>query len=129
LLALNGKIDESLFRDQVGIIVMFRVLEIDEIPSLESENPNPLELRIAARLIIFFHAGVNTSPAANAARKLQAVSPKGVRDGILGANLEFSSILLQVSLLKLCNDLLLFIRGHFAEMLLQEVLGFFLGTR
>ncbi len=46
VLALNGKINESLFRDQVGIVIVLRIFEIDEIPSLEPEDPDPLKLRI-----------------------------------------------------------------------------------
>jgi hypothetical protein len=65
LLTLNGEIDESLFRNQVGVIVMFRVFKIDQVSSFESENPDPLKLRIMARVIIFFHTGIDASPTAN----------------------------------------------------------------
>jgi hypothetical protein len=48
LLTLDGKIDESLFRNQVRMIVMFRVFEVDQVSPFESENPDPLKLRIMA---------------------------------------------------------------------------------
>jgi hypothetical protein len=66
LLALNGEIDESFFWNQVRVIVMFRVFEIDQVSSFESENSDPVKLRVMARMIVFFHTGINTSPAANA---------------------------------------------------------------
>jgi hypothetical protein len=65
LLTLNGEIDKSLFWNQVRVIVMFRVFKIDQVSSFESENPDPLKLRIMARVIIFFHTGINASPTAN----------------------------------------------------------------
>jgi hypothetical protein len=48
LLTLNRHIDKPLLWDHVRIIVMFRVFEIDEVPPLESENPDPMKLRIIA---------------------------------------------------------------------------------
>jgi hypothetical protein len=66
LLALNGEIDESFFWNQVRVIVMFRVFEIDQVSSFESENSDPLKLRVMARMIVFFHTGINTSPASDA---------------------------------------------------------------
>ena len=129
LLALNGKIDESFFRNQVRVIVMFRVFKVDQVSSLESENPDPLKLRIMAGLVILFHTGVDASSAPNASGKLQAVCPKGIGNRLLGADLKFSSIFLLVSLFQLCNDTFLFFRCHFPKMFLQEILGFFLGAR
>jgi hypothetical protein len=48
LLALDGEIDESFFRNEVRVIVMFRVFEVDQVSSLESEHPDPLKLGIMA---------------------------------------------------------------------------------
>jgi len=129
LLTLNGEIDESFFWNQIRVIIMFRVFEIDKVSSLEPENPDPLELRIMARMIIFFHTGIDTSPAANASRKFKTVSPEGIRNGLFCTDLEFSTIFLQVSLFEFCNDTFLFFLGHFAEMFLQKVLRFLLGAR
>jgi predicted phosphatase len=65
LLTLNGKINKSFFWNQIRVIVMVRVFEIDQVSSLESKDPDPLKLRIMARMIIFFHTGIDTSSAAN----------------------------------------------------------------
>jgi len=128
LLALNGKIDESFLRNQVRVIVMFRVFKVDQVSSLESENPDPLKLRIMAGLVILFHTGVDASSAPNASGKLQSVCPKGIGNHLLGADLEFSSIFLLVSLFQLCNDPFLIFGCHFLKVFLQEILGFFLGA-
>jgi hypothetical protein len=129
LLTLNGQIDESFFRNQVRVIVMFRVFKIDQVSSFESEHPDPLKLRIMARVVILFHTGIDASSAPDASGKLQAVCPKGIGNGLLGADLKFSSIFLQVSLFQLGNDMFLFFGCHFPKMFLQEILGLFLGAR
>jgi hypothetical protein len=118
LLTLNGEIDESFFRNYVRVIVMFRVFKVDQVSSFESENPDPLKLRIMAGLVILFHTGVNTSSTPNASRKLQAVCPKGIGNGLLGADLKFSSIFLLVSFFQLCNDPFLIFGCHFLKMFL-----------
>jgi hypothetical protein len=128
LLTLNGKIDESLLGNDFGVIVMVRVFEIDQVPSLEPENPDPLELRVMAGIIIFFHASIDASAAANTPGKLEAVSPKGIRNSLLCADLEFPPIFLQVSLFQFFNDTFLFFLCHFAEMFLQKVLSLLLGA-
>ena len=46
LLTLNGKIDKAFFRNEIRVIIMFGVFKIDQVPSLEPENPNPLKLRV-----------------------------------------------------------------------------------
>jgi hypothetical protein len=48
LLALDRQIDEPLLGDLRGIVIMLGVFEIDEIPSLEPEDPDPVQLRIMA---------------------------------------------------------------------------------
>jgi hypothetical protein len=118
LLTLDGKIDESLLGNDFGVIVMVRVFKIDQISSLEPENPDPLKLRIMARVIILFHTGINASPAANTSGKLEAVCPKGIGNSFLGADLKFSPVFLQVSLLQFFNDTFLFFWCHFPKMLL-----------
>jgi hypothetical protein len=128
LLALNREIDESLLGNQFRVIVMFRVFEIDQVSSLEPENPDPLELRIMARMVVFLHTGIDASSAANTSGKFQAVSPEGIGKSFLRADLKFPSIFLLISLFQLCNDTLLFFLCHFAEMFLQEVLNFLLGA-
>jgi hypothetical protein len=124
LLALDGQIDEPFLRDQVRIIIMFGVFEVDQISSLEPENPDPLKLRFISGLIVFFHTGINTSPASNAPGKLETIAPKRIGQSFLGADLKFPPILLQVSLFQLCDDPFLFIRGHLHEAFLQEIFGF-----
>ena len=97
---------------------MFRVFKVDQVSSLESENPDPLKLRIMAGLVILFHTGVDASSAPNASGKLQAVCPKGIGQGRLGADLKFSSIFLLISLFQFCNDTFLFFGCHFPKMFL-----------
>jgi len=118
LLALDGEIEKPLFWNRVRVIVMVGVFEIDEVSPFESENSDPLKLRIMARLIVFFYTGIDASSAPNASGKLEAVCPKGIRDSFCRTDLKFPSILLQVSLFQLSNDLFLFFLGHFVEMFL-----------
>jgi hypothetical protein len=94
LLTLNGEIDKSFFWNQIRVIIMFRVLEIDQVSSLEPENSDPLELRIVARMVVFFYTGIDTSSAANTSGKLQTVSPEGIGNGFLCADLKFPPIFL-----------------------------------
>jgi len=112
LLALDGQIGEPFFWDQVRIIIMFGVFEVDQISLLEPENPDPLKLRFISGLIVFFHTGINTSPASNAPGKLETIAPKRIGQSFLGADLKFPPILLQVSLFQLCDDPFLFFWGH-----------------
>jgi hypothetical protein len=118
LLTLNGKIDESLLGNDFRVIVMVGVFEIDQVSSLEPENPDPLKLRVMARIIVFFHAGIDASSAANASGKFQTVCPKGIWSSLLGTDLKFSSIFLRVSLFQFFNDTFLFFWCHFPKMLL-----------
>ncbi len=46
MLALNGQIDEPFLRNLFRIVVMFRIFEIDQISPLQSEDPDPLKLRL-----------------------------------------------------------------------------------
>jgi hypothetical protein len=124
LLTLNGKIDESLFWNQVRVIIVFGIFEIDQISSFEPENPDPVELRIMARKIVFFCTGINASAAANTSGKLKAICPKSIGHGLLCTDLKFLSIFLQVSLFQISNDLFLFFFRHLAEMFLQKVFSF-----
>jgi hypothetical protein len=80
-------------------------------------------------VVVLLHTRIDASSAPNASGKLEAVCPKGVGNGLLGADLEFSSVFLLVSLFQLCNDTLLLFGCHFPKMLLQEILGFIFGAR
>jgi hypothetical protein len=93
LLALDGQIDEPFFWDQVRIIIMLGVFEVDQISSLQPENPDPLKLGFISRLIVFFHTRINTSPASDTPGKLETIAPKGIGQGFLGAHLKFPPIL------------------------------------
>jgi membrane associated rhomboid family serine protease len=77
-----------------------------------------MKLRMMARIIVFFHTGIDASSAADTSGKLQAISPERIGHGLLGADLKFPSIFLEVSLFQLYNGLFLFFFGHFVEMLL-----------
>jgi hypothetical protein len=126
LLALDGKIDIPFLRNRVRIVVMFRVFEIDQISSLQLEDPDPMELTFVAGLIILLDACIDASPATDASGKLKAVTPKGLLLGFLRADLEFSSIFLLISLLQFGNEAFLFLFCHLQEMFLKEVLYFLL---
>jgi hypothetical protein len=128
LLTLNGKVDESFFGNDFRVVVMVRIFKIEQVSSLEPENPDPLKLRIMARVIIFFHTSINASPASNAPRKLEAVCPKGIWNSLLGADLKFSSIFLKISLFQFLNDMFLFFWCHLPKVLLQKILGLLLGA-
>ena len=124
VLALNREIKKPFLWDLRRIIVMLGVIEFDEASPLESENPDPLKLVLGARVIIFFYTRVDAPSASDASGKIEAVSPEGVRNGLLCADLEFFSVFLKVSLLQFGNDPFLIFRRHLLKTLLQEVLGF-----
>jgi hypothetical protein len=128
LLALNRQIDEPLLGDLRRIVIMLGVFKIDKIPSLESENPDPLELRFIAGIIVFFYARIDASSATDAPGKVKTVAPQGIGDSSLCADFKFLSVFLRISLFQLSNDALLFIRGQFAKMLLEKILSFLLAA-
>jgi len=129
LLALDGKIDIPFLRNRVGIVVMFRVFEIDQISSLQLEDPDPMKLTFVAGLIILLDTGIDASPAADASGKLKAVAPEGILLGFLRTDLEFPSIFLLISLLQFGNEAFLFLFGHLQKMFLKEVLDFLFCAR
>ena len=45
---------------------MFGVLQIDQGTLLETNDPNPVELRILTGIVILFHAGIDTPSAPDA---------------------------------------------------------------
>jgi hypothetical protein len=108
---------------------MFGVFEIDQISSLQLEDPDPLKLTFVAGLIILFDACVDASPATNAPGKLKAVTPEGILLGFLRADLEFPSIFLLISLLQFGNEAFLFLFGHLQKMFLKEILDFLFCAR
>jgi hypothetical protein len=124
LLALDGKIDEPFFGDQVRIIIMFGVFEIDQISFLQLEDSDPLKLTFVAGLIIFLDTSIDTSPAPDTSGKLEAITPEGILLGFLYADLEFSSIFLLISFLQFGNEAFLFLLCHFQKMFLKEILNF-----
>lgn len=66
VLALYRHIDEIFFRNQRRVVVMLGVFKIDKISPFEPENPDPMELRLVARIIVFFYTCIDASSAANA---------------------------------------------------------------
>jgi hypothetical protein len=126
LLALNRKIDISFLRYDVRIVVMFRVFKIDQISPFQPEDSDPMELRVIAGVVVFFHAGVDAPSAAYASGKLKAIAPKGFGNCFLGTDLKFSPVFFQVSPLEVCDDPFLFFFRHLVEMLLEKILDFFL---
>ncbi len=128
LLALNRKVGEPFLRYEVRVVVMVRVLEIDQISPPQAEDSDPVELRIIAGVVVFLYTGIDAPSAANASRKLKAIAPKGFGDCFLSADLEFSPVFFQVPPLEVCDDAPLVFFRHLVEMLLKKVLDFFLRT-
>jgi len=129
VLALYRQIDKPFLWDLRRIVVMFGVFKIDKISSLKPENPDPLELRFVAGIIVFFYTGIDASSAADAPGKFKTITPQGIGEGLLCADLKFLPVLSVVSFFQLGNDVFLLFRGHFAKMFLQEILGLFLRAR
>jgi hypothetical protein len=126
VLALYRKIDEPFLWDLRRIVVMLGVFKIDKISSLKPENPDPLELRFLAGIIVFFYTGIDASSAADASGEFETVTPQGMGESFLCADLKFLPVLSVVSFFQLGNDLFLLFGSHFAKMLLQEILGLLL---
>jgi hypothetical protein len=124
VLALNREIKKPFLWHLRRIIVMLGVIEFDQASPFESENPDPLKLVLRAGVIIFFYTRVDAPSASNASGKIEAVSPEGIGNGLLCADLEFFPVFLKVSLLQFGNDPFLIFRRHLLKTLLQEVLGF-----
>ena len=78
VLTLDRHVEVILFRYLWRIIVMFRLFHVYEVTLLQSEDPDPLYLRVVARTIVFLHARIDTSPASHTAREVKTVSPKGI---------------------------------------------------
>jgi len=128
VLTLDGHVDKTRLRNQGRIIVMFLVLEVDKVAPLQADHPDPVELRVVARVVVLLDARINASPAADAAGKIKPVAPEGIGHGTLGADLELLPIFLPVPLLELRNDPFLLFLGHFDISLLEEILGFLFGA-
>jgi hypothetical protein len=128
LLALDGQVGEARFRNQIGIIVMFRIFKIDQVSSFEPEDPDPLELAFISGVIVFLHAGIDASPAADAAGKLKAIPPKSAGQGFLRADLEFSPVSSLVLPFQSGNGAFLILFRHLLKVLLQKFFSLFLGT-
>jgi hypothetical protein len=124
VLALNREIKKPFLRHLRRIIVMLGVIKFNQASPLESENPNPLKLVLRARVIIFFYTRVDAPSASNASGKIETVSPEGIGNGLLGADLEFFPVFLKVSLLQFGNDPFFIFRRHLLKTPLQKVLGF-----
>jgi len=92
LLTLNREVDESLLRDDFGVVIMVRVLEIDQVSPFQPKDRDPLELRVMPGLIVFFHTGIDAPSAADTSRKFKTIPPKGVGKGFLGADLKFPAV-------------------------------------
>ncbi len=105
---------------------MFGVFKIDQVAPFEPEDPDPLELRFEARVIVFLYTGIDTSSAADAPGKVKAVTPEGIRKGFLCADLEFLPEFLQVPFFQSGDDPFFFLGGHFTILLLQEIFGLLL---
>jgi hypothetical protein len=124
VLALDRKIDKSFLWNESSVIVMFGVFKVDQATPLKPENPDPVELMLRSGVIVFFDTGVDAFSAPDAPGKIQAISPEGIRKGLLRADLEFFSVFFKVSLFQFGDDPLLFLPVHLSEMLLEKVFGF-----
>ena len=109
VLALNRQIDKPLFRNEGRFVVMFGVLKIDQATPLKPEDPDPVELMVRSGVIVFFDTGVDAFSAPDAPGKIQAISPEGIRKGLLRADLEFFPVFFKVSLFQFGDDPLSFL--------------------
>ncbi len=107
---------------------MLGIFKVDQIPPPESEDPDPVELRVMTRVIVFFYAGVDAPPAPDAARKFKAVTPEGIGQSILCADFKVLPVLLIVSFFQFGDDALLLFRGHLSKMFLEKILGLLLAA-
>jgi len=94
VLALHGHVEKPFLRDLGRIVVMLGVFKIDQVSSLEPEDPDPVELGFVSGVIVFFYTGINAPPAADTAGKLKTVAPESIGECILRTDLEFLPVLL-----------------------------------
>ena len=129
LLALNRHVHEPRFRHCFGIVVVLRILQVDQAPLLQADDSYPLELRVDPGLVVFFHTGVNASSATYTSRQVQAVAPESPRLGRPCADPEFLLVFSKIHLLQPPDDLLLFFFRHFPEAFLEKLFHLGLGAR
>ena len=120
LLALNRHVEVVLFRDVLGIVVFFRLLEVDPLLAfLEAQHADPVYLRVL-RLVVLFDAGIHASSATDAAGQIQAVAEEHPGKRFLVGHRDFLLVLLLVFLLEPREDLFDLPIVHLVKMLLKE---------
>jgi hypothetical protein len=67
VLALHGHVEKPFLRDLGRVVIMLGVFKIDQVSPFEPEDPDPVELRFVAGVIIFFYTGIDAPPAADTA--------------------------------------------------------------
>jgi len=121
VLTLDGHVHESRLRNLFGIVIMLGILQIDQGALLEPDDPNPMQLRILTRIVIFIGTGIDAPSASDTARQVQTIAPEGVRDRFLRADCKLLAVSLLVSLFPFGNESFLLVRGHLEKMLLEEI--------
>ena len=108
---------------------MLRLFQVDEVPLLQAEHPDPLDLGVMAGQVVLLHAGVHASPAADAAGKVEAVPPQRIRAAPLGADGECPSVLLAGSAPPASRSICFFsVVRHLEEVFLEELFPLFLAA-
>jgi len=83
------------------VVVGVRVADVDPLVLVQLEHADPLDLRVAGRVVLL-DAGLGAAPAADAAGEVQGIAEHGALDGGLGAAEEHGpAFLLGVALLLL----------------------------
>ena len=80
LLALNGHVQEPRFGDGFGIVVMLRILQVDQASLLQPDHPYPVQLRVDAGLVVFLHAGRTRTAGTRCSAKGRGRIPTGRRE-------------------------------------------------
>jgi hypothetical protein len=121
VLTLDGHVHEPRLRNLFGIVIMLGILQIDQAALFEPDDPNPVELRILTRIVIFIGTGIDAPSTSDTARQVQTIAPEGVRECFLRADCKFLAVFLLISLFPFGNKSFLLVRGHLAKMLLEEI--------
>src|SRR5207249_3888051 len=75
MVALHGHVEMALARHRLGVVIEIGVAGVDAVLLVHLHDPDPVDLGIA-RLVVLFHACVDTATATDAAGEVEAVSER-----------------------------------------------------
>src|ERR1041385_798893 len=119
LLALHGHVEESLFWHSCWSIIMVAFFHVHRAVR-HLQHADVLNLWIA-RLIVFFHAGMNAFAAADASSQVQTINKFDAVHRLEIANMRADSVLALDFILNPFEDLLHVFGRQFLVILLQEL--------